>query len=179
MSLIRRPLTRTERLLLLFLGALILGLGSDAALRQLYFEPRQRLLQDIEAGEERLWRMRQLEARAAEIRRDYEALQVGRDEGAGGLESQSSILLEIEGYAREKVRLYSLQPRADVVGGRPTLHLRIEAGSDLAALGEFLETAIRELGTTVTALTLTPERANDGRGAIRSRIEMDVVYNGS
>jgi len=179
MKLLRRPLTRSERWLLVLLGALVLGWGFDVALRALYLAPRQELLGEIAVGEATLRRHRQLQARAAEIVREYEAMQATREQGTAPARTESTILLDVERFARDKMRLLSLQPRPTVVEGRPTLHLSIEASSDLVGLGAFLQAAIEELGTTVTSLTLSSEATGDDAAAIRSRIEMDVVYDGS
>lgn len=174
-----RPLTRTERWLLALLGVLVLGLSFDMALRRLYLAPRQELRSEIAFGEATLRRHRLLQARAAEIVREYEALQATREQGARELRTQSTILLDLERFAHDKMRLLSLQPRPSVAEGQQTLHLSIEASSDLAGLGSFLQAAIGELGTRVTSLTLSSEAASAESAAIRSRIEMEVVYDGS
>lgn len=175
----RRPLTRIERVLLAVLGCLITVWGVEASLTWLYLEPRNQLRAEVETLASNLHRTRRLEARAAEIQRQYEQLQAGGEEHAAPKRSESDILLEIEKLAREGVRLHSLQPRPGVVEGASTLHLSLEASSDLPALAAFLESAVGQLGAEVTALTLTPDATPEGASAIRSRIELDVVYDGS
>lgn len=179
MTIGRRALTRRERLLLLVLGILVVGLGVEAGLRRYYLEPRHVLLREIEEAEALLHRMRQLEARAEEIRHAYQNLTNSAGEKDQSSLSTSGLLLEIEKLARESVRLHSVQPHSGDTDGRPTLHLSIEASSDLVSLGRFLERMIGELGTRVTALTLTADATGTEPGNVRSRIELDVTTDGS
>ena len=174
-----RTLTRVERVLVFVFGALVLGIGVDTALSELYLGPRDELRAQIAQAETALDRARRLEARAAEIQRAYEQLQTRQDPDAVVVHSESGVLLEIEKLARDRVRLLSLQPRAHEVDGRPMLHLSIEASGGLLGFGEFLRATIEGLGGAVSAFTLTPDAAGSDESTIRSRVELEVVYDGS